>query len=70
MFLFHTSKTEEPILSFWMRYICVAQRNFENQGPITEVKKISALINDWENIIAYWEESKQNEAFTVICSIQ
>ena len=25
-------------------------------GPISEVKK-SALINGWENVIAYWEES-------------
>ena len=28
-------------------------------GPVPEVKK-SALINGYENIIAYWEESKQN----------
>ena len=36
---------------------------FENQGLITEVRKISALINDLENDIAYWEEPKENEAF-------
>ena len=29
-------------------------------GPFPEVKK-SVLINDWENIIAYWEESEQCE---------
>ena len=29
-------------------------------GLIPEVKK-SALINDYENIIAYWEEFEQNE---------
>ena len=44
---------------------------FENQGLITEVRKISALINDLENDIAYWEEPKENEALTgvifVIC---
>ena len=62
IFLFLTSKVEGPILSLWIRYICVAQRNFENQGLITEVKKIFALINDCRNIIAYWEESKQSEA--------
>ena len=28
-------------------------------GPIPEVKK-SALINDWENVIAYWEGSEQS----------
>ena len=28
-------------------------------GPVPEVKK-SALINGYENIIAYWKESKQN----------
>ena len=35
--------------------VCVAQsqRTTENQGLIIEVKKISALIGDWENIIAY-----------------
>ena len=27
-------------------------------GPITEVKK-NPLINEYENIIAYWEESEQ-----------
>ena len=26
---------------------------FENQGFKTDVKKLSALINDWENNIAY-----------------
>ena len=33
--------------------ICVvqSQRTFEKQGIITQVKKISALINDWENNI-------------------
>ena len=41
--------------------MCVAYRKFENQGLITEVKVISALINDWENMIAYWAilEKKQ-----------
>ena len=29
-------------------------------GPILEVKK-SLLINDYENVIAYSEESKQSE---------
>ena len=29
--------------------------------PIPEVKIKSALINDDENIIAYWEESKQSK---------
>ena len=59
---FHTSKTEESILFFWIRDTCVTQRKFENQGFITEVTKIPALINDWENIIAYLEESKQSKA--------
>ena len=30
--------------------------------PIAHVKK-SALINDWENIFAYWLESKQSEVW-------
>ena len=57
----------ESILSFWIRGTCVTQRKFENQGFITEVTKISALINDWENIIAYWEESKQSKALVDKC---
>ena len=67
MFLFHTSKIEEPTLSIWVRSICAAQRKFEHQGFIKEVKQISALINDWENIIAYWEESKQRKALADKC---
>ena len=62
--MFHTSKIEGPILSYWITYICVAQGKFENQGLITEVKVISALINDWENVIAYWailEKNKQGD---------
>ena len=61
-FLFHTSKIEGPILSYWLTYTCVAQRKIENEGLIAKVKVISALINDWENVIAYWailEKSKQ-----------
>ena len=40
-FLFHTSKTEGPIPSFWTNYICVAQSQtkFENQRASTEVEK-------------------------------
>ena len=59
--MFHTSKIEGPILSYWITCICVAQGKFENQGLITEVKVISALINDWENFIVYWTilEKKQ-----------
>ena len=29
-------------------------------GHMPEAKK-SALIHDWENVIAYWEEFKENE---------
>ena len=49
--------------------ICVAQsqKTFGNQGLLTEVKKISPLINDWENNIAYWEEAKQSEALAGKC---
>ena len=64
MLLFNISKV--PKVCFWIRYVCVARRKFENQGPITEVKKIFALIGYWKNIIAYWEESKQSEALADI----
>ena len=37
MLLFHTSIIEGPILFFWIRYISVAQRKFENQGFITNI---------------------------------
>ena len=42
--------------------VCVAQsqRMFQNLGG----KKLSALINDWEKNIAYWEESKQTKDFS------
>ena len=42
IFLFHTSNIVGFALSFWIRYICVAQieRKFENQGLISEVKNI------------------------------
>ena len=41
--------------------MCVAYRKFENQSLITEVKVISALINDWENVIAYWAILEKNK---------
>ena len=54
---FHTSKTEGSMLFFLgqIQYFCVAQSQimFEKQGLKTDVKKVSALINDWENNIAY-----------------
>ena len=42
IFLFHPSNIVGFTLSFWIRYICVAQieRKFENQGLITGVKNI------------------------------
>ena len=50
-FLFHSPKIDEgSILSHSIRYTCVAQRKFENQGLTIGVRKISALIDDWENI--------------------
>ena len=60
-FRFHASKIEGPILSYCITYTCVAQRKFENQGLITKVKVISALINDWENVIAYWAILEKNK---------
>ena len=65
MLLFHTSIIEGSILFFWIRYISVAQRKFENQG----LSQISALINDWENIIAYLEESKQRVSLAEKCGL-
>ena len=34
-------------------------------GPISMVKK-SALANDYENIIVYWEESEQSKVWVVL----
>ena len=54
IFLFHTS-TKGHILSFGSDIsisVAQSQRKFENQG-VTLVKKISALINVWENDITY-----------------
>ena len=70
MFSFHTLKIEGPILSFSIRhrYLCAQiQRTFKNQGLITDVKKISALTNDLENNISYWEDSNQSEVLPGKC---
>ena len=67
---FHTSKIEGPILSFWIRYrylCCSKSKNVSKSGPYHRGKKLSALINDWENNITCWEESKQNETFAGKC---
>ena len=47
--LFHTSKLDVPILSFYIRDICAAPRNLDNQVWSQKWKKISALINNWGN---------------------
>ena len=49
------------MLSYWITNICVTQKKFENQSLITEVKVISALTNDCENIIAYWAILEKNK---------
>ena len=51
-----------------MKDICVTQRKYENQDLIIEVKKLFVLINDWENIIAYWEQFKQRKELADTCS--
>ena len=46
--------------------ICIAQKQetFENQAlVIVDVKKISALINDWENNIVYGKNSSKARPF-------
>ena len=40
----------------------LSSRFIRISGLTPEVKKKPALVNDWENIIAYWEESAQCEA--------
>ena len=47
---------------YWIIYVCVAQRKFQNQDH-----KNICIDNDSENIIAYWKESKQNEALADKC---
>ena len=37
-------------------------------GPIPEVKK-SALISDWDNIVAYWEEARCGLFQVQLCSL-
>ena len=71
MILFHTSKIEGPILSFWSRYryLCLwKSKSIWESGPYHRGKKISALVNDWENNIIYWEESKQSETLAGECN--
>ena len=70
MFLFHNLKIDGPILSFWIwyRYLrCSNSKNVWESRPYLTGKKISALLNDWENNIAYWEECKQNQVLTSKC---
>ena len=65
---FHISKIERTIPYSLFRSdisICVAQsqRMFWKPGPSCRGKKLSDMINDWENNISYWEEYKQSKAF-------
>ena len=43
------------------RYICCSMKVWDSE-PIPEVKKMSALINDWENINVHREQSRPSEA--------
>ena len=39
--------------------------NTSISGPLPEGKKKSGLINDWENIVAYWEAAQPQENFAM-----
>ena len=60
-FYFILQKLKDPYSLYWITYICVVQRKFENEDLVTEIKVISALINDWENVIAYWAILEKNK---------
>ena len=60
-FYFILQKFKDPYSLYWITYICVVQRKFENEDLVTEIKVISALINDWENVIAYWAILEKNK---------
>ena len=68
---FHTSKIEELKLSFFLTKLGIcdvqSQETFLNQGSIRKVKKLSVLINDWENNIGYWEQCKQSKVLSRKC---
>ena len=61
MLLSHTSKFEGLILSFWIRYICVAQTKFKNQ-------EFKNLYHRVKNIICA-DQWLNNSLTSVICSI-
>ena len=43
------------LFTHWRNIIQSSSTFIKLSGPISEVKEKSAIINDWENIIAYWE---------------
>ena len=54
----NSNKTQAPQI----RNIMQSSNTFIRiSGPIPDVKN-TALINDWENIIVYWEEFEESEA--------
>ena len=46
---------------------CSKSKNVWESGPYYRGKEIFTLINDWENSIVYWEESKQRKALAGKC---
>ena len=67
-----TIRNPKDLYSLFGSHISICaqiQIMFENQGLITDFKKISALINDVENNIAYWKECKQRKALAGKCDL-
>ena len=59
---------------FWIRYInlcCSKWKSFWESRTWHKGKKIFALINEWENIIAYWKNASKARHWvtSVICFI-
>ena len=66
--------TKGPILNLdqisvfmWFK---ISQRTFEDQGLIAEVKKISALIGDWENDNAHGKYSSKARTWMLASAIR
>ena len=66
--------TKRPILNLdqisvfvWFK---ISQRTFEDQGLIVEVRKISALIGDWENDNAYGKYSSKARTWMLASAIR
>ena len=70
VFVSYFKNRKTPTLYFDKMYLFVLPKeNLRIRALSQRQRKISALINDWENIIAYWGESKLSKSLTDKCDL-